>query len=151
MSSLGGAPLKMDDARKKRILVVDDDPATSRLVRHCLEWRGYEVVERSSGMEALAWLEWERADLIILDVVMPGLSGFEVCRRLRARAGTRDTPVIFLTAREGIRDAMEGSAAGSDLYLVKATLWTRLVSMVEMFLSRDLPLAKRTPAGSPPR
>ena len=140
----------MDDAPKKRILVVDDDPAASRAVRHCLEWKGYEVVEQPGGAEALAWLERGHADLIILDVVMPGLSGFDVCRRLRERDETRHTPVIFLTARQGIRDLMEGKTAGSDLYIVKSTLGTKLVSMVEMFLSPDIALSrKRSPTALP--
>jgi DNA-binding response OmpR family regulator len=133
----------MDDTPKKRILVVDDDPAASVAVRHCLEWKGYEVVEQPSGAEALAWLEREHADLIILDVVMPGLSGFEVCRRLRERDDTRYTPVIFLTSRQGIRDLLEGKAAGSDLYIVKATLGAKLVRMVELFLSTDIALTRK--------
>jgi DNA-binding response OmpR family regulator len=141
----------MDDAPKKRILVVDDDPAALRAVRHCLEWNGYEVVAQPGGAEALAWLEHQHADLIILDVVMPGLSGFEVCRRLRDRDDTRYTPVIFLTARQGLRDLVEGKTAGSDLYLIKSTLGTQLVRMVEMFLSPDIALSrKRSPEAFPP-
>ena len=133
----------MDDAPKKRILVVDDDPAASVAVRHCLEWKGYEVIEQPGGVEALAWLEREHADLIILDVVMPGLSGFEVCRRLRERDDTRHTPVIFLTARQGIRDLLEGRAAGSDLYIVKSMLGAKLVRMVELFLSTDIARSRK--------
>src|SRR6266850_1973873 len=81
-------------------------------------------------------------DLVILDVSMPGLSGYDVCRKIRQEEKTRDLPVIFLTAKGMLVDMTEGEEAGSDLYLVKPVLATKLLNMVGMFLSDDTPLAK---------
>jgi two-component system phosphate regulon response regulator PhoB len=87
-------------------------------------------------------------DLAILDVGLPGISGFEMCRRIRAAPQTRDLPIIFLTAKGLLMDMAEGEDAGSDLYLIKPVLATKLLNMVGMFLSADAPLAKRRKSGA---
>ena len=130
-------------AAKKRILAVDDDPTAVGALRQILTQRGYEVKVAHSGEEALAVLEDERFDLAILDVSMPGMSGYDLCRKLRQDTRTVDLPVIFLTAKALLMDMAEGEDAGSDLYLIKPVLATKLVSMVAMFLSEDAPLAKK--------
>lgn len=128
---------------KKRILAVDDDPTAVGALRQILTQRGYEVTTTSSGEEALALLADQRFDLAILDVSMPGMSGYDLCRTMRKDARTADLPVIFLTAKALLMDMAEGEDAGSDLYLIKPVLATKLVSMVGMFLSDDAPLAKK--------
>ena len=133
----------MSAAGKKRILAVDDDPTAVGALRQILTQKGYAVTIAHSGEEALTVLTDERFDLAILDVSMPGMSGYDLCRKLRQDARTVDLPVIFLTAKALLMDMAEGEDAGSDLYLIKPVLATKLVSMVGMFLSDDAPLAKK--------
>ena len=133
----------MTAAAKKRILAVDDDPTAVGALRQILTQKGYEVKVAHSGEEALTVLADQRFDLAILDVSMPGMSGYDLCRKLRQDDRTVDLPVIFLTARALLMDMAEGEDAGSDLYLIKPVLATKLVSMVNMFLSEDAPLAKK--------
>jgi DNA-binding response OmpR family regulator len=134
---------------KKRILAVDDDPTAVGALRQILTQKGYAVTIAQSGEEALAVLADESFDLAILDVSMPGMSGYDLCRKLRQDDRTVDLPVIFLTARALLMDMAEGEDAGSDLYLIKPVLATKLVSMVNMFLSEDAPLAKKRSSPHP--
>jgi DNA-binding response OmpR family regulator len=130
--------------RKKRILAVDDDSTALGALRQILAQKGYEVATASSGQEALDLLAPDASfDLVILDVAMPGMNGYEVCRAIRADERLHDTPVIFLTAKGLLMDMAEGEDAGSDLYLIKPVLATKLLNMVAMFLSEDTPLAKK--------
>lgn len=117
-----------------RILVVDDDLFVLAMLEKVLAQRGYDVTAAASGEEALRQLAREDADLVILDVVMPGLSGLDVCRRLRVNERSKDVPVIFLTAKSSVEDQLQGSLAGSDLYLTKPLEPERLLALVEMFL-----------------
>ena len=139
----------MTAAAKKRILAVDDDPTAVGALRQILTQKGYEVKVAHSGEEALTVLADQRFDLAILDVSMPGMSGYDLCRKLRQDDRTVDLPVIFLTARALLMDMAEGEDAGSDLYLIKPVLATKLVSMVNMFLSEDAPLAKKRSSPHP--
>ena len=129
--------------KKKRILAVDDDPSALNALRQILTQKGYDVVTAPDGEAALELLEQERVDLALLDVTLPGMSGYDLCRHLRGDERTQDVPVIFLTARGLVLDMTEGEAAGSDLYLIKPVLATKLVNMVGMFLSNDAPLARK--------
>jgi DNA-binding response OmpR family regulator len=131
-------------AQKKRILAVDDDvPALSSL-KQILIQRNYDVQTAASGEDALQIIEREEAfDLFILDVNMPGLTGIEVCKHIRQNPKTYNTPVIFLTAKGMVGDMVEGKEAGSDLYLVKPVLASKILNMVGIFLSSDSPLAKK--------
>ena len=128
---------------RKRILAVDDDETALGALRQILGGKGYDVVTAISGEQALPLLQSGPYDLFILDVAMPGMSGFDMCRILRADEHTRDVPVIFLTAKGRLMDMAEGDDAGSDLYLVKPVLASKLLHMVGMFLTPDAPLAKR--------
>ena len=128
---------------RKRILAADDDATALNALRQTLVQRGYEVVAVPSGDDAIMQAAEEDFDLFILDINMPGLSGLEVCQKLRESDKTRDKPVIFLTARGTVSDMVKGKQAGSDLYLVKPVLANRLLSMVGMFLSTEVPLAKK--------
>ena len=126
----------------KKILAVDDDSSALRALRAILTQKGYEVAIAQSGEEALERLDDGSPDLVILDVAMPGLSGFETCRRIRQDTRFRDTPVIFLTAKSLLSDMAEGLDAGSDLYLVKPVMASKLVALVANFLSPEAPPAR---------
>jgi len=128
---------------KKRILVVDDDATAVAALRQILISRGYDVTTAASGEDALVLDAEPRWDLFILDVALPGMSGFDLCRRLRESTQTRDVPVVFLTAKGRLMDMAEGADAGSDLYLIKPVLASKLLHMIGLFLTADAPLAKR--------
>ena len=139
----------MTTAARKRVLAVDDDPAAVGALRQILGQKGYDVVTAHSAEDALAVLADQRFDLAILDVGMPGMSGYELCRKMRKDARTVDLPVIFLTAKALLMDMAEGQDAGSDLYLIKPVLASKLLSVVGMFLSDDAPLAKKRTSPPP--
>ena len=119
--------------RKWLIMVVDDEPPIVRLVRAKLQADGFAVVTASRGEEALELLEDERPDLIILDVMMPGMDGFETLRRVRERG---QTPVILLTARSGDADKLRGLQGGADDYLAKPFNPDELSARVSAVLRR---------------
>jgi two-component system response regulator MprA len=116
------------------ILVVDDEPAVRRALERALRLENYEVELAADGREALDALADQPADAVILDVMMPGVDGLEVCRRLRA-AGDR-TPVLMLTARDSIDDRVEGLDVGADDYLVKPFALRELQARVRALLRR---------------
>src|SRR5262244_1439007 len=124
-----------------KILVVDDDPHIRELVRVFLEREGLDVVEASDGVHALARLEAVRADLVILDIMMPHMDGWELCRRLRL-AG--DFPVLMLTARGETGDKLKGFQLGTDDYLVKPFEPAELVVRVKALLKRYRIAASQT-------
>jgi DNA-binding response OmpR family regulator len=128
---------------KKKILAVDDDATALGALRQILVQKGYDVSTAPNGHDALDMLGAAAFDLVILDVSMPGMSGYDVCRQIRQQPKTQDLPVIFLTAKGMLVDMAEGENAGSDLYLIKPVLATKLLNMVAMFLSDDNPLAKK--------
>jgi DNA-binding response OmpR family regulator len=118
------------------ILVVDDDRDVAQSIELALRRRGFRVTLAYSGVEALKTLRRYRPDLVILDVLMPGMSGLEVCRRLRSDANSSDLPIIFLTARGQERDRIEGLRAGADDYLSKPFNLEELFLRVKAVLRR---------------
>jgi DNA-binding response OmpR family regulator len=132
----------MADTRK-RILAVDDDLPALQALKLNLAQRGYDVQTAGSGEDAIELIGRESYDLFILDVNMPGVNGLEVCKHIRQNPKTQNTPVIFLTAKGMVGDMLEGKQAGSDLYLVKPVLASKILNMVSIFLSTDQPLAKK--------
>jgi DNA-binding response OmpR family regulator len=118
------------------VLVADDDPDIRELVVFKLEQAGYTVHAVGDGEAALAATMALTPDLILLDVMMPGLNGFEVCRRLRANQNTATTPVIMLTARAQEADVESGFAVGADDYIVKPFSPRELLTRVNNVLAR---------------
>jgi len=116
------------------VLVCDDEPVLRMLVRATLEQGNYTVLEASDGEEALARTHAEQPDLILLDMMMPGRSGSDVLRALRADAATAKTPVIMLTARAQASDREAMSLAGADHYLTKPFSPVGLAALVEQVL-----------------
>jgi two-component system, OmpR family, response regulator len=123
-----------DNDRIPQVLVVDDEPNIRELVQVALKFHGCAVTTAASGQDALRQAEALRPDLIVLDVVMPDLDGFEVCRRLRA--GGNEVPVIFLTARDTSSDTVTGLALGGDDYVTKPFSVEALVARVRAVLRR---------------
>lgn len=119
-----------------RILVVDDEPNITDLVATALRYVGFEVSTASSGHEALAAASRFRPDLMVLDVMMPDVDGFEVTRRLRSE-GQR-IPVVFLTARDATEDKVAGLTVGGDDYVTKPFSLEELVARVRAVLRRSL-------------
>lgn len=118
---------------KPRILVVDDDAGLQKLARVNLEARGYQVFTASDGESALRTFHDENPALVILDVMMPGVDGFETCRRIRA---TSDVPIIMLTARDREEDVVQGLACGADDYVTKPFSVDVLLARVRAVLRR---------------
>lgn len=121
------------------VLIVDDEPPIVELVRFTLEDEHVRVVEAGDGLEALAVARAERPDLIFLDVQLPRLNGFEVCRRLRLEPLTEKTKIVMLTAAGQAQDLARGRAAGADLYLTKPFSPLRLLTLVSSLLP-EVPL-----------
>jgi two-component system, OmpR family, response regulator len=122
---------------KPLVLAVDDEEHITELVALALGYNGFEVERAATGREALAAVEKRRPDLIVLDVMLPDLDGFEVARRLRQHegAGTR-VPVIFLTARDATADKVEGLRLGVDDYVTKPFSIEELIERVKAVLRR---------------
>lgn len=104
---------------KKRILMVDDEVDIVDIVKIYLEEKGYEVICAYNGEEALKLTKEEKPDLIILDILMPGTDGFEVCRRLKEKKETMFIPIIFLTAKDELSDKWSGLFMGAFAYITK--------------------------------
>jgi two-component system, OmpR family, alkaline phosphatase synthesis response regulator PhoP len=127
-------PNPLEPQRPLRILVVDDDENLRRLVAAYLEREGYEMSEAGDGEAALRELQKLGPDLVILDVMLPGLDGFEVARRIKA---SRDLPILMLTARGDEADVLAGFDAGVDDYLAKPFSPKVLVARVRAILRRS--------------
>ncbi len=107
------------DSERPRVLIVDDHPSSRMTAVALLSMEGYEVLEADSGPVALESVITSNPDLILLDVMMPGMDGFEVCRRLKQDEQTRLTPVVFVTALDDRRARLKGIEAGGDDFLTK--------------------------------
>ena len=118
------------------ILVVDDDRDVAQTIEMALRRHDFRVTLAYSGVEALKILRRYRPDLVILDVMMPSMSGLEVCRRMRAEPNLADLPVVFLTARGQARDRIEGFKAGADDYVSKPFILEELLLRVRAILRR---------------
>src|SRR6201996_6576607 len=123
--------------RGERLLVVDDDPDVRDSLERALRCAGYAVTTAVHGADALDALARSPVDLIVLDVLMPMVDGFDACRRLRARGD--DTPILVLTARDAVDDRVTGLAAGADDYLVKPFALRELLARVNALLRRTQP------------
>jgi two-component system phosphate regulon response regulator PhoB len=122
-----------------RIMIVEDEEPLSLLLRYNLEAEGYDVDVVARGDEAELRLREHTPDLVLLDWMLPGLSGIELCRRIRARGETEDLPVIMLTARGEEGDRVRGLATGADDYIVKPFSVPELLARVKALLRRAKP------------
>ncbi|ACB96970.1 phosphate regulon transcriptional regulator PhoB [Beijerinckia indica] len=122
-----------------RILLVEDEAALSTLLTYNLEAEGFEVESLECGDEAEARLDESLPDLVLLDWMLPGVSGLEICRRIRAREKTRALPIIMLTARGEESEKIRGLATGADDYIVKPFSVPELMARVRALLRRSRP------------
>ena len=126
-----------------RVLVVDDEPDVREAIEAALELEGHRVATAVDGLDALTALSRSPVDAIVLDVLMPNLDGFEVCRRLRA-AGNR-TPILILTARDAEEDCIRGLDLGADDYVVKPFALGELLARLRALLRRNQPTGEDAP------
>jgi len=124
---------------KPRILIVEDEEALVTLITYNLEAAGYEVAAVRNGEDAKYALEEQTPDLVVLDWMLPGASGIEICRQIRAGSATRALPVIMLTARGEEADRLRGLATGADDYMVKPFSVAELLARVKALLRRSAP------------
>ncbi|MGD9098627.1 MAG: response regulator [Desulfobacterales bacterium] len=134
-------PRDVAQRQYSRILVVDDDPMNVKLLEGILKKEGYESIKAFGGEEALAMVRRDRPDLILLDVMMPGIDGYEVTRQLKSNPATAAIPVIMITALNGTEDKVRGLACGADEFLTKpvnaAELLARSKSMLRLKQYQD--------------
>lgn len=128
-------------AARPRVLVVEDEPAQREVIAYNLEAEGFAVARAATGDEALLLIEEETPDLVLLDWMLPGVSGIEICRRLKTRAETRDIPLIILSARTEEGDRVRGLETGADDYVVKPYSIVELMARVRSQLRRTRPAA----------
>lgn len=121
----------------EKILIVDDDVDTLKLVGLMLQKQGYQIIAANNGSQGLAQAEAENPDLILLDVMMPEMDGFEVTKRLRANPLTVNTPILMFTAKTQLDDKVTGFEAGADDYLTKPTHPSELIAHVKALLARS--------------
>jgi len=119
--------------QRRRVLVVDDDDLTLDILRTILDLEEFDVVTARDGEEALGFLAADRFDIVVLDVMMPGLDGFAVCRRIKGDPQTADVPVILLTAKDRREDIEAGHEAGAEAYLTKPFSPLALIETLNRF------------------
>ena len=123
----------------KRILVVDDDPTSLKLLDLVLSKEGYQVTTASNGLEALRKARLESPDLLILDVMLPGFDGFEVCHRLRTEPATATVPIIMLSSKQQKSDQDTASKVGANAFLAKPVDRTALLAKIVELLGDQKP------------
>ncbi|MBV8455684.1 MAG: phosphate regulon transcriptional regulator PhoB [Acetobacteraceae bacterium] len=125
------------------ILVVEDEAALVTMLRYNLEKQGFRVEEAGDGDEALVRIVETKPDLVLLDWMLPSLSGIEVCRQIRRRSSTRDVPIIMLTARTEDQDMVRGLNTGADDYIIKPFSTEALLARIRALLRRAAPATDR--------
>ena len=131
--------LAMAGAAKPLVLVVEDEPSLVTMLRYNLEKQGYRVDEAGDGQEAMTRIAEAPPDLVLLDWMLPVMSGIEVCRQIRRGSATRDLPVIMVTARTEDQDAVRGLNTGADDYITKPFNMEALLARVRALLRRAAP------------
>lgn len=121
----------------QKVLVIDDEKNIIEFIRLGLRYEGFQVESASDGEQGVTAAQRINPDLIILDIMMPGIDGLEVCRRLRSNPTTRDVPVLMLTAKDDVRDRITGLQTGADDYLTKPFDFEELLARIQAILRRQ--------------
>jgi DNA-binding response OmpR family regulator len=121
---------------KKRILIVEDEESLLKLESILLTSKGYRVTGVMDGMSALDEVRRNRPDLVILDIMLPKMDGFEVCRQLKGDPCTALIPVVMLTAKKNSQDMVTGQQAGCDAYITKPFKSSKVLETIQHFLGR---------------
>lgn len=120
-----------------KILIVDDDKITHAFINRALAYK-FDIVPTFSGEQGLAELQQNHYDIVLLDVEMPGMNGYEVCEQIKSNPQTMETPVIFLSGRGELRDRMQGFEAGADDYIVKPFHPEDLIAKINVLIQYRL-------------
>lgn len=118
----------------KKVLIVDDEPSLRFLIASTLEDEGYELIEAADGLEAYDLIKKEKPDLIILDVMMPGMTGYELCTKIKQDPKMREIIIIMLTAKGQEQDRLQSEKVGADYYLRKPFSPMELIDVTESLL-----------------
>ncbi len=117
-----------------KIMVVEDEPSAMRFMTHVLQKGGFEIIQANNGLEGLKKAFSEKPDLIVLDVMLPGMDGFNVCNRLTSDPITRNIPIIILSAKARDSDEAEAIHSGADLFLAKPVSPSDILSHIDKLL-----------------
>jgi len=121
---------------KKKILVVEDEESLLKLESILLTSKGYEVIGVPNGKAALEAIDQQQPDLVLLDIMLPEIDGFEVCRRIKSNQQTKDIPVIMLTAKKSREDMTRGEKVGADWYITKPFKSAMVIETIQRFLAK---------------
>lgn len=122
----------------KKILVVEDSLTQRKVICRMLSQNGFEVAEATDGYEALAKLNEINPDLILLDIIMPGIDGYKVMSLIKERPGMKNVPIIMLTSRDGLIDKMRGKVSGTDEYLTKPFVYEELIAKIDKYIYKNV-------------
>lgn len=122
--------------KNRHILIVEDEESLLKLESILLSSRGYKVTGVKDGVAALAALAENSFDLVLLDIMMPGIDGFEVCQRIRENPETRDLPVVMLTAKKSAVDQARGIELGANAYITKPFKSIKIIDVIEGLLAK---------------
>jgi len=129
----------------ERVLVIEDDPSTLRFLEYTLQQEGFEILTAKNGLDGLKMAQNLRPDLIILDIMLPGLDGYEVCHKLRQKPETANVLVLVLSAKARQEDKDIGMKMGADAYLTKPVDPTEIVNKVQGMLTGSGKVVFREP------
>ena len=132
-------PMSAIPPRRRKIIIVDDDRETREMLKMALELEGYEVSLAANGLRLISTLHVDRPDLILLDVMMSWIDGFELCRAVKKNEEFRDIPVMFISAKKTSADMRTGMAAGAIDYFVKPIDMERLLARIAGIFSAPAP------------
>ena len=118
----------------KKILVIEDDPSSLRLTHYLLEHKGYQVLTATNGLDGLRKARREKPDLVILDIMLPGMDGYEICHHLRADPETAPMPILMLSAKAREVDRETGLKVGADEYMTKPASPSEIIARIEGLL-----------------
>jgi len=121
----------------KKIMVVDDEPYIARVIKFKLEQEGYIVISANDGITGLNKIREEKPDLVLLDVMMPGMTGYEVCQKIKGDAELAGIPVVILTAKGQERDREQGLSVGASDYITKPFSPNRLLELVRTMVGEN--------------
>ncbi len=124
---------------ERKVVIVDDDRETREALQAALEQRGYAVVQAQSGLRLVSYLHVDRPDVILLDVMMSWIDGFELCRAIKRNPEFRNIPVVFISGRSDPQDVREGLACGATAYFVKPLDMEALLAKVDELSARSSP------------
>ena len=123
--------------KNQKILMIEDEPAFLRMMKRRLEYEGYQVVTAQNGLDGLSVARIENPDLIILDIMLPGLDGHKVCRMIKSDSNLRSIPVAMLTSRDLESDADMAKKCGANAFIVKTTKTEIVVDIIQKLLNQN--------------